>query len=60
MYVTGNNQVYALSGKTGREIWRYVRPKSVAGTIASDAAIGVNRGVAVLEIASSILPTMRT
>jgi len=48
MYVTGNNQVYALSGKTGREIWRYVRPKSVAGTIASDAAVGVNRGVAVL------------
>jgi len=48
MYVTGNNQVYALSGKTGREIWRYERPKSVAGTIASDAAIGVNRGVAVL------------
>ena len=48
MYVTGNNQVYALSGKSGREIWRYVRPKSVAGTIASDAAIGVNRGVAVL------------
>lgn len=48
MYVTGNNQVYALSGKTGREIWRYMRPKSVAGTIASDAAVGVNRGVAVL------------
>ena len=48
MYVTGNNQVYALSGKTGREIWRYVRPKSLAGTIASDAAIGVNRGVAML------------
>jgi PQQ-dependent dehydrogenase (methanol/ethanol family) len=48
MYATGNNQVYALSGKTGREIWRYERPKSVAGTIASDAAIGVNRGVAAL------------
>lgn len=48
MYVTGNNQVYALSGKTGREIWRYMRPKSVADTIASDAAVGVNRGVAVL------------
>ncbi len=48
MYVSGNNQVYALSGKTGREIWRYERPKSAAGTIASDAAIGVNRGVAVL------------
>jgi PQQ-dependent dehydrogenase (methanol/ethanol family) len=48
MYVTGNNQVYALSGKTGREIWRYERPKSVGAAIASDAAIGVNRGVAVL------------
>jgi PQQ-dependent dehydrogenase (methanol/ethanol family) len=48
MYVTGNNQVYALSGRTGREIWQYVRPKSPAGKISSDAAIGVNRGVAVL------------
>ncbi len=48
MYVTGNNQVYALSGKTGREIWRYERPKSTGSTIAGDAAIGVNRGVAVL------------
>ncbi len=48
MYVTGNNQVLALSGKTGREIWRYERPKSAGNTIASDAAIGVNRGVAVL------------
>jgi PQQ-dependent dehydrogenase (methanol/ethanol family) len=48
MYVTGNNQAYALSGKTGREIWRYERPKSAGTTIASDAAIGVNRGVAVL------------
>jgi PQQ-dependent dehydrogenase (methanol/ethanol family) len=48
IYVTGNNQVYALNGKTGREIWRYERPKSLASTIASDAAIGVNRGVALL------------
>ena len=48
MYVTGNNQVYALSGRTGREIWHYERPKSPAGTISSDAAIGVNRGVAIL------------
>jgi PQQ-dependent dehydrogenase (methanol/ethanol family) len=48
MYVTGNNQVYALSGKSGREIWRYQRPKSAAGSVASDASIGVNRGVAVL------------
>jgi PQQ-dependent dehydrogenase (methanol/ethanol family) len=48
MYVTGNNQVYALSGRTGREIWHYERPKSAGSAISSDAAIGVNRGVAVL------------
>ena len=48
VYVTGNNQVYALSGRTGREIWRYERPKSAGTAIAGDAAIGVNRGVAVL------------
>jgi PQQ-dependent dehydrogenase (methanol/ethanol family) len=48
MYVTRNNQVYALSGKTGREIWSYQRPKSPASKISGDAAIGVNRGVAVL------------
>jgi PQQ-dependent dehydrogenase (methanol/ethanol family) len=48
MYVTGNNQVYALSGRTGREIWHYERPKSAAAKISSDAAIGVNRGVALL------------
>ena len=48
LYVTGNNQVFALSGRSGREIWRYERPKSAGSTIAGDAAIGVNRGVAVL------------
>ncbi|HEY4380651.1 MAG TPA: PQQ-binding-like beta-propeller repeat protein [Acidobacteriaceae bacterium] len=48
MYVTGNNQVFALSGSTGREIWRYERPKSLGAAISGDAAIGVNRGVAVL------------
>ena len=48
MFVTGNNQVFAISGRSGREIWRYERPKSPAATISGDAAIGVNRGVAVL------------
>ncbi len=48
MYVTSNNQVFALSAKTGREIWRYERPKSEGSMISGDAAIGVNRGVAVL------------
>jgi PQQ-dependent dehydrogenase (methanol/ethanol family) len=48
MFVTGNNQVYAVSGKTGREIWRYQRAKSQTAQISGDAAIGVNRGVAVL------------
>ncbi len=48
MYVTGNNQVYALNGKTGSEIWRYERPKSPRSIVSGDAAIGVNRGVAVL------------
>jgi len=48
MYVTGNNQVFALSGKTGREIWRCEREKSPTALISSDAASGVNRGVAVL------------
>jgi PQQ-dependent dehydrogenase (methanol/ethanol family) len=48
MYVTGNNQVFALDARTGSEIWRYERPKSDRATISSDAAIGVNRGVALL------------
>ncbi len=48
MFVTGNNQVIALSALTGREIWRYERPKSPGSIISGDAAIGVNRGVAML------------
>jgi PQQ-dependent dehydrogenase (methanol/ethanol family) len=48
MYVTGPNQVFALDGRSGREIWRYVRPRTPAGTIAGDAGIGANRGVALL------------
>ncbi|MDP9052381.1 MAG: PQQ-binding-like beta-propeller repeat protein [Acidobacteriota bacterium] len=48
MYVTSNNQVFALSAKTGREIWRYERQKSEGSGISGDAAIGVNRGAVVL------------
>jgi PQQ-dependent dehydrogenase (methanol/ethanol family) len=48
MFVTGPNQVSALDGRSGREIWRYTRPRTKAGTIAGDAALGANRGVAML------------
>ena len=48
MYVTGPNQVFALDARSGSEIWRYTRPRTPAGTISSDAAIGANRGVALL------------
>jgi PQQ-dependent dehydrogenase (methanol/ethanol family) len=48
MYVTGPNQVYALDPRSGQEIWKYSRPRSTSVTIASDAAKGANRGVALL------------
>jgi PQQ-dependent dehydrogenase (methanol/ethanol family) len=48
MYVTGPNQVIALDARTGRQIWSYARPRTPAGTIAGDAAIGANRGAAAL------------
>ena len=48
MYVTGPNQIYALDGRTGSEIWSYSRPRSVGSGISGDAAKGANRGVAVL------------
>jgi PQQ-dependent dehydrogenase (methanol/ethanol family) len=48
MYVTGPNQIFALDGRSGREIWRYVRPRTPSGTIAGDAALGAQRGVAIL------------
>jgi len=48
MYVTAPNQVQALDGRTGREIWNYSRPRTTPGTISSDAAKGANRGVAAL------------
>ncbi len=47
MYVTGPNQVAALDGQSGREIWRYSRPRTPSGVIAGDAALGANRGAAI-------------
>jgi PQQ-dependent dehydrogenase (methanol/ethanol family) len=48
MYVTAPNQVLALDARTGRQIWSYSRPRTPAGVIAGDAALGANRGVAAL------------
>ena len=48
MFVTGPNQVFALDARSGREVWRYIRPRTPSGTIAGDAALGANRGVALL------------
>jgi PQQ-dependent dehydrogenase (methanol/ethanol family) len=47
MYVTGPNQVCALDGRTGKEVWCYSRPRNSTG-IAGDAAKGANRGAAIL------------
>jgi PQQ-dependent dehydrogenase (methanol/ethanol family) len=48
MYVTGPNEIQALDGRTGREIWDYARPRTPADLVSSDAAKGANRGVALL------------
>jgi PQQ-dependent dehydrogenase (methanol/ethanol family) len=48
MYVSGPNQVCALDGQTGRQIWCYTRRRTPAGTISGDAAKGANRGVAIV------------
>lgn len=47
MYVTGPNSVFALDPRTGRAIWEYSRPRSPK-VMVGDAAIGTNRGVAIL------------
>jgi PQQ-dependent dehydrogenase (methanol/ethanol family) len=46
MYVTGPNQAYALDARTGHEIWQFVRPRTPG--VVGDAAVGANRGLAVL------------
>jgi len=48
MLVTAPNQISALDGRSGREIWKYTRPRTPSGTIAGDAALGAQRGVALL------------
>ena len=48
MYVTTVNQAYALDAATGRQLWHYARPRTGGQVPTGDAAIGKNRGVAVL------------
>ncbi|MGA8149539.1 MAG: PQQ-binding-like beta-propeller repeat protein [Terriglobales bacterium] len=46
MYVTGQNEAYAIDALSGRQIWKYSRPASPG--LVGDASLGTNRGVAVL------------
>jgi len=46
MYVTNVNAAWAIDAATGRQIWRFERPRSQG--LSGDAAGGINRGVAVL------------
>jgi alcohol dehydrogenase (cytochrome c) len=46
MHVTAVNTAVALDARSGREIWRYNRPRSSG--LAGDAAGGINRGAAIL------------
>lgn len=48
MYATGPNQVCALDGGTGREIWCWYRNRADASKISGDAAKGAQRGTAIL------------
>ncbi len=45
MYVTNVNECIALDAGTGRQLWRYSRPRTQG--LAGDAASGINRGAAV-------------
>jgi PQQ-dependent dehydrogenase (methanol/ethanol family) len=47
MYVSGNNQAYAIDAATGEQIWKYGRPPTPG--LVGDASLGTNRGVAVLD-----------
>ena len=46
MYLTGPNQVHAVSAVTGHPIWQYARPRTPG--LVSDPSLGTNRGVALL------------
>src|SRR5262249_13940688 len=46
MYVTGPHQAAALDALTGRQIWRYARPRTPG--LVGDASLGTNRGAAIL------------
>ena len=46
MYITAVNEAVALDARTGRQIWRYSRPRTKG--VIGDAGSGINRGVAVL------------
>ena len=47
MFVTAANNVYALDGKAGRQLWHYSRP--VSSGLLDDAASHKSRGVAVWQ-----------
>jgi PQQ-dependent dehydrogenase (methanol/ethanol family) len=46
MYVSGNNQAYAIDALTGSQVWKYSRPPTKG--LVGDASLGTNRGVAIL------------
>lgn len=46
LYVTGPNQVFAVDGRSGQQIWAYGRPRTPG--LVSDPSLGTNRGVAIL------------
>ena len=47
MFVTSANDVFALDGRTGRQLWHYHRP--VSSGLLDDAAAHKNRGVGVWQ-----------
>jgi PQQ-dependent dehydrogenase (methanol/ethanol family) len=48
MYVSGPNMAFAIDARSGVEIWRYTRPRQTTPSIPNDAALGANRGLAML------------